>query len=286
MPAPGQDSLYRVGTADYLKTIGAELIEGRLPDERDGRDAPLIVVINETFARLHWPNESPIGRRVSFGGPTAPWRTIVGVVKDVRERGYELEMKPGSYVSYAQVMTTWFPENLVVRTNGEPAAIAPAVRRVIADVDPEQPVSAIRSMEEIVDLNVVDRTGQTLLLGAFAALALLLACLGLYGVLSYAVTQRTREIGVRLALGATTGAITRLVIGRGIALTCLGVTIGVTLAWATTRMMRSLLVGIGATDPTTFTGVVALLILVALGACTLPALRAVRIDPMRVLRQD
>jgi putative ABC transport system permease protein len=286
VPAPGQDALYRVGTADYLKTIGAELVEGRLPDERDGRDAPKIVVINQTLAKLHWPNESPVGRRVNFGAPTAPWRTVIGVVKDVRERGYALEMKPGAYVPYAQVLTAWLPQSLVVRTKGDPAAIAPAVRRVIAEVDPEQPVSAVHSMEEIVDLNVVDRTGQTVLLGAFAGLALLLACLGLYGVLSYAVTERTPEIGVRLALGATTWAIARLVVGRGLALTSLGLVIGIALAWAVTRTIRSLLVGIGATDVTTFSGVVGLLIVVALGASTLPAMRAVRIDPMRVLRQD
>jgi predicted permease len=285
-PVPGQDSLYRVGTADYLATIGAELVEGRLPDERDGPDAPFIVVINETFARLHWPDRSPIGSRIRYSGPDAPWRTIVGVVRDVRERGYELEMKPGSYVPYAQVLTAWLPESLVVRTTGDPAAVVSAVRGVIADVDPEQPVSAIRTMDEIVELNVIDRTGQTTLLGAFAGLALLLACLGLYGVLSYAVTQRTPEIGVRLALGATTGAIARLVVGRGLALTGLGLALGVALAWAATRAMRSLLVGVGATDPATFGGVVGLLIVVSLGACMFPAMRAIRIDPMKVLRQE
>jgi ABC-type antimicrobial peptide transport system permease subunit len=195
-------------------------------------------------------------------------------------------MKPGSYVPYAQVLTTWMPESLVVRTTGDPAAIVAAVRGVIARVDPEQPVSAVRTMEEIVEENVIDRTGQTTLLGAFAGLALLLACLGLYGVLSYAVTQRTPEIGVRLALGATTGAIARLVVGRGLVLTGLGLAIGIALAWGATRTMRSLLVGVGATDPATFSGVTGLLVVVALGACMLPAMRAVRIDPMRVLRQE
>ena len=141
-------------------------------------------------------------------------------------------------------------------------------------------------MDEIVDMNVADRTGQTVLLGAFAGLALLLACLGLYGVLSYAVTQRTREIGVRLALGATTGAIARLVIGRGLALTAVGLTVGLGLAWGATRTLRSLLFGIGATDPATFFGVVGLLVVVAVAACSLPALRAARVDPNRVLRQN
>jgi predicted permease len=285
-PSLTDDALYRVGTGDYLKTIGAELLEGRLLDERDGGDAPLVAVVNESFARLHWPNESAVGRRVGFSLPDGPWRTIVGVVRDVRERGYLPELKPGGYVPYQQVLTSWFPESLVVRTTGDPLAIAPAVRRVVAAIDPEQPISAVRSMEEIVDLNVIDRTGQARLLGAFAGLALLLASVGLYGVLSYAVTQRTREIGVRFALGASAGAIARLVIGRGLALTGVGLTIGLVLAWAATRTMQALLFGVGASDPATFGGVVGLLMVVAIAACSLPALRAARVDPVRVLRQD
>ena len=285
-PVEGQDALYRVGTPDYLRTIGAELLEGRLPDERDGRDAPPIVVLNATFARLYWPDRSAIGRRVRFGGENAPWRTVIGVVKDVRERGYELEMKPGAYVTYAQVLTAWQPEWLVVRTTGDPVALAPAIRGVVGRIDPEQPVSTVRTMEEIVALNVVDRAGQTTLLGVFAGLALLLACLGLFGVLSYAVTQRTREIGVRLALGATAGGIARLVVGRGLALTAAGLAAGLALSWAFTRTMSSLLYGVGAGDPAAFAAGVGALGLVALVACGLPAWRAARVDPIQVLRQD
>ena len=286
-PALNQDALFRVGTADYLKTIGATLVAGRLPDARDGPNAPQIVVINETFARMHWPNGSPLGASLRFGrAADAPLRTIVGVVKDIRERGYELDMKPGAYVPFEQLLTTWLPDGLIVRTSGEPAALAPAVRRVVAEVDPEQPVSAVRSMDEILDLNVADRTGQTALLGGFAALALLLACLGLYGVLSYAVTERTREIGVRLALGASAGAIARLVIGRGLVLTGAGLAAGLGLAWAATRTMRSLLFGVEATDPITLASVVGVLIVVAVASCSLPALRAARVDPNTVLRQN
>lgn len=285
VPQPGQDSLYRVGTADYLKTLGVHLIEGRLPDERDGRDTPPIAVVNETMARLHWPDESAIGRRVRYGGESAPWRTVIGVVKDVRERGYQLEMKPGAYVLYSQVLA-WSPESLVIRTAGDPTALAPAVRRVIAAVDPEQPVSAVRPMDEILALNVRDRTGQTVLLAAFAGLALLLASIGLFGVLSYAVTQRTREIGVRLALGASSSRVARLVIGRALVLTGIGLTIGLALAWTASRALAALLFGVGATDPATFTAVAALLIAVALAACGAPALRAARVDPIRVLRQE
>lgn len=285
-PARGQDVLYRIGTPNYLTTIGAELIEGRLPDDRDGRDSPWIVVINETFRRLHWPNEGALGRRVQFNSGAPRWRTVVGVVKDVRERGYELDMKPAAYVLYSQVLTAWAPESLVVRTTIDPAGVASGVRRVIADVDPEQPISAIRTMDEILDLDVADRTTQTALLSAFAGLALLLCCLGLYGVLSYAVSQRTREIGVRLALGASANGVARLVIGRGLALTAIGLTIGLALAWMTTQGMRSLLVRVSATDATTFGGVVGLLLVIAFAACTVPALRAARVDPIQVLRQE
>ena len=285
-PAEGQDALYRVATTDYLRTLGAQLLEGRFPDERDGRDAPPTVVLNATFARLHWPDRSALGHRIRFGGESAPWRTVVGVVKDVRERGYELEMKPGVYVPYAQVLSSGGPEWLVIRTAGDPVPLVPAVRGVVARVDPEQPVSAVRTMEEILALDVVDRTGQTTLLGAFAGLALLLACLGLFGVLSYAVTQRSREIGVRLALGATTGGIARLVIGHGLGLTAAGLAVGLALSWAFTRTMQSLLYGVGAFDPTAFAAGVGVLGAVALGACGVPALRAARVDPIRVLRQD
>jgi len=163
-PAANQDTLYRVFTGDYLKTMGAELLEGRMPDDRDGVGSPPIAVVNETFARLYWPGESAIGHRVRFGR-TSPWRAVVGVVKDVRERGYQLEMKVGAYVPFTQVLTVWQPEMLVVRTSGDPRALASAVRRVVLAADPEQPVSAVRSMDEIVDSSVADRSQQTVLLG-------------------------------------------------------------------------------------------------------------------------
>ena len=285
-PAIDQDALFRSGTPDYLRTIGATLVAGRLPEERDTRDAPPILVINETFARLYWPDESPIGRRVRFGDEDAPWRTIVGVVRDVRERGYKVEMKPAAYVPFTYLVDGWTPESLVVRTTGDPTAIVAAIRQVVARIDPEQPVAAVRTMEEILDMDVVDRTAQTTLLGAFAGLALLLACLGLYGVLSYAVAQRTREIGVRMALGATASGIVRLVVAQGLTLTATGLGLGLLIAWFAVRTMRSLLVGVGTGDPMTFAAVIGLLAGVALLACAVPALRAARIDPVRVLRQE
>jgi predicted permease len=286
---PGEpgDALLRVGDNQYLKTLGVRLVEGRLSDSRDSGGAPPVIVVNETLAKRYWPKETALGHRITLNGPTLVWRTIIGVVKDVHERGYELEMKPGVYIPYPQVTETWAqPENIVVRAKGDPAALAGAVRRIIASVDPEQPVSAVRTMDEILDRNVEDRTQQMTLLGAFAALALLLASIGLYGVLSYAVTQRSREIGLRMALGASARSVLGMVVGRGLALTGAGLAAGLALAVAGTRFMKTMLYGVDAIDPATFAGVSALLCAIAALACWIPARRASRVDPIVVLREE
>jgi putative ABC transport system permease protein len=279
------DALMRVGTSTYLQTLGVKLREGRLFDARDTSSSSLVMVINETFARHFWPKEPAIGHRVSVNFPDPVWRTIVGVVADVQERGYDLWMKPGIYVPTAQ-MEGWTPDYLVVRGKNDAAALTPAIRRVIASVDPERPISEVRSMNEIVDLNVADRRQQMVLLGAFAGLALVLASIGLYGVLSYSVTQRSREIGLRIALGATSSNVTRLVVGHGIALTAAGLLLGLLGSWAATRALKNLLYGVSTTDPVTFSAVAALLLLIALAACWIPARRAASLDPIVVLREE
>jgi putative ABC transport system permease protein len=284
---PGEpgDALLRVATNDYLKTLGVRLVEGRLPDARDGENAPPVIVINETLAKKFWTSETALGHRIALSDNHPIWRMIIGVVKDVHERGYELEMKPGVYIPFAQIQDTWAqPESLVVRVKGEPSAMTAAVRRVIASVDPEQPVAAIRTMDDIVALDVADRRQQMTLLGAFAGLALLLASIGLYGVLSYAVTQRAREIGVRMALGATGPQVVRMVVARGLALTAAGLATGTAGALAATRSMKTMLYGVEAADPTTFAAVAALLSTIAALACWVPARRASRVDPITVLR--
>ena len=281
------DALYRGATTDYLSTLGVRVVEGRTIDERDGAAAPRAVVINETLARQFFPGESPIGHRMQFSTQRNPFFTIVGVVRDVRERGYEPSMKPGVYISIAQAPESWaVPEYLVVRTTRDSPQLAESVRRVIASVDPAQPVRAVRSMEDILDLEVADRHQQMVLLGAFAALALVLASLGLYGLLAYAVAQRSREIGLRIALGATPRAVVTMVAARGLGLAAAGLGAGVVAGWTATRAMSGVLYGVPATDAATFSAVVTLLGTVALIACVVPAARAARVDPMVVLREQ
>jgi ABC-type antimicrobial peptide transport system permease subunit len=196
-------------------------------------------------------------------------------------------MKPALYLPIAQAPTSWaIPESLVIRTKSDPAPFAEAARRIIASVDPAQPISSVRTMDDIIDLDVADRHQQMLLLGGFASLALILASVGLYGVLSYAVTQRSRELGLRIALGASAGSVMRMVVGRGLALTATGLAIGLGFAWIGARALSALLYGVTAGDPATFAAVVGVLGTIALAACYLPARRASRVDPMVVLRDE
>jgi predicted permease len=281
------DALLRCGTNDYLRTLRVQLLEGRLPDDHDTGDSQPVIVINETLAKRWWPHESALGHRIAMSSRPPVWRTIIGVVKDVRERGYEPELKSGVYIPYVQFPDTWaVPESLVVRTSGDPVALTNAVRRIIAEVDPQQPVVAVRTMEETLDRTVEDRTQQMTLLGTFAGLALLLASIGIYGVLSYLVTQRRREIGVRMALGATSGTVVGMVLRRGLVLTGSGLAVGFVAAVLGTRAMKTMLYGVDAIDPATFAGVAAVLCAIAALACWVPAVRAARVDPIVVLRDE
>ena len=281
------DALLRVGDPGYLRTLGARLVEGRLADSRDGASSPPVIVINQTLAKRYWPTGGALGHRIAMSTRVQTWRTIIGVVQDVHERGYELDMKPGVYIPFPQFQDTWAqPENLLVRAKSDAGSLAAPVRQVIASVDPEQPVASVRTMDEILDRDVEDRTQQMRLLGSFAALALLLASIGLYGVLSYAVSQRSREIGLRMALGSTARGVVGLVIGRGLALTGAGLVLGLALAATGTRSMKSMLFGVDAFDPATFAAVATLLGVVAVLACWVPARRASRVDPIVVLREE
>ena len=281
------DALYRAGSSNYLQMLRVKLREGRFFDGSETPTSQPVIIINETFARHYWPNRPAVGHRISIDGAQVKWRTIIGVVEDVQERGYDLWMKPGFYIPTTQeVYPPSDSDYLAVRTKTDPMAPVAAIRRIVASVDSTIPVANVETMDDIIDSNVVDRRQQMLLLGAFAVLALVLASIGLYGVLSYAVTQRSREIGLRMALGASGSSVVRMVVRHGLMLTGMGIAIGLAGSWAATRSLKNLLYGVSATDPVTFAEVAALLTLIALAACWIPARRASKVDPITVLREE
>jgi putative ABC transport system permease protein len=291
-PEPGlsYDANNRQVSVDFLKAMGIPLVHGRSLERTDRAESRPVALVNETMARQYWPGQDAVGRRFKLGDPDSdvPWITIVGVVGDVRQMGLDAPVKAELYLPYSQAGDQpWFaPRDLAVRTSVAPMGLVAAVKQAIAAADPEQAVSNIATYDEILDEEVVQRRLGATLLTAFAVLALLLASLGIYGILSYFVAQHTPEIGVRLALGATGGDILRLVVGRGMALAVAGVAIGSLGGVALTRLMSSLLFGITATDPTTFVLAAALLTTLALLACYLPARRAVKVDPTVAMRYE
>lgn len=289
-PEPGvfTNAIHRQVSNDYFPAIGISLRRGRYFDERDNQTSMPVGIINETMARQYWPDEDPLGKRFRISVNAAPWLTIVGVVADVRQMGMDVAVKAEMYVPYRQIKShAWYtPRDLVIRTAGDPESLIAAVRQEIRAVDPDQPVSNIATMETLLGEENGPRSLGMMLLAAFAGLALILASLGIYGVLSYFVAQQTSEIGVRLALGAQQRDILRLVLGKGMSWALIGVAIGSVAAFALTRLMASLLFGVSATDPLTFALVAGLLTAVALAACYIPARRAMKVDPMVALRYE
>ena len=291
LPAPGQEprAIFSIVTPDYFRAMEIPVVQGRAFTQYDTAGAPLVAIINETLARTHSPNGELLGKRIrniGSGDRQPPWMEIVGVVKDVRMARLATEPGPQMYVARAQLT---FPDSdmtLVVRTAGDPANLAAAVRGAVQSVDNDQPVYDIRTMPELVARSVATPRFNLLLIGVFAALALALAIVGVYGVMSYLVQQRIHEVGVRMALGADARDVLKLVIGRGMTLALVGVGIGLAAAFALTRVMTSLLYGVSATDPLTFSAVPLLLAFVALLACYIPARRATKVDPMVALRNE
>jgi putative ABC transport system permease protein len=278
----------RLVSPDYFSTLGIPLVRGRTFDERDSASAPLVAVVNETAVRRFWPSGDPIGQRISLGSPER-WLEIVGVVGDVRYEALNVEAEPEAYVPQRQgffAIGNGLSRalSLVIRTtNG--VAIASTVRSTIAAIDPQQPIGSVRAMDDLVAESVAPRRLNFILLSAFALVALALTAAGLYGVMSYIVAQRTREIGVRMALGATPGSVVRMVLAEAGALTVAGIGIGIVGALVLTRSMTSLLFGVGAADPVIYAGVSILLAAVALLAAAAPSSRATRIDPLIALRE-
>jgi putative ABC transport system permease protein len=265
--------------------MGIPLLKGRDFTEQDDERATNVMLINETLARRHFPGEDPVGRRltITFGDEPA-MREIVGVVGDVKHRGLTNESGSEVYVPYLQLPLTGM--NIVARTLGDPLSIVAAIRNESFAVDRNQPVANIRTMEQYLADSVARPRFNTVLLGLFAALALALAVVGIYGVMSYFVAQRTHEIGIRMAMGARSCDVLRMVVRQGMSLTMIGLVIGLTLAFAATRLLTSLLYGVGPTDPSTFVVISSLFALVALLACYIPARRAAKVDPIVALRHE
>jgi putative ABC transport system permease protein len=284
-PGEGNDALYREVTAGYLETIGANLLEGRALEDRDSAESMPVVVVNEFLAKRHWPGQSAIGKHLKFGDHDKQWRTVAGVVKDIRERGLLLDMKPAIYVPVTQVKRPG-ADYLVVRTAQDPNTMVNALRSAVWAVDKDRAVALIRTMDQLMEQDVADRTRPMTLLGIFAGLALVLACIGVYGVLAYAVAQRTREIGVRMALGASPGNVTRMILGRGLKLSGVGLAAGAALAAGLSLLLRTLLYGVSPAAPLVYAGTAGALIVVALAACVIPAQRAARLDPAVALRDE
>jgi putative ABC transport system permease protein len=276
---------------DYFRTMGIPVVRGRNFTERDTMKAPPVLIVNEALARQYFPNEDPIGKRVAPGFSTLPvsddesgMREIVGVVADVKHQSLQGTSQPEIY--FAQSQMPMSAMTVVVRASGDPRALQQSMRGVVQSLDADAPVYAIRTVEELLNRSVATPRFNTLLLGLFAAVALILTTVGLYGVIACSVSENTQQIGIRMALGAQRSDVFRLIVGQGVALTIGGVAIGLAAAYALTRLMSSLLFGVGATDPWTFGGVAVLLIGVASIACYVPARRAMNVDPMVALRYE
>jgi putative ABC transport system permease protein len=286
---PAQTGVYpdeelRTVSPDYFRVLQTPLLQGRFFEDSDTAEAPSVVIVNQTFAKKYWPNEEAVGKRISFEGTNPKWFTVIGVVADMRHRGLDVDPVPEQYLPHPQ--RAYREMILVVRSAQAPSALIPAIRREVHAFDPEQPIANVRTFDQVVADSIAPRRLSVVLLGMFAAIALLLAAVGTYGVISYLVVQRTHEIGVRMALGAQRRDVLRLVVGHALKLVGIGTVIGLVLAMFSTRALSALLYSVGTFDLGTFAIVTFLLGGIALLASYIPAVRATRADPMIALSHN
>ncbi|MFI5127378.1 MAG: ABC transporter permease [Candidatus Acidiferrales bacterium] len=291
-PTPGHYPSTEVSriTPGALQAMGATLLRGRFFTAADNKTAGPVCIVDEAMARKYWPGQDPIGKHIGISlgemkpGETPPWTAVVGVIRTIKNYGADQPVLVETLLPYAQYPGS--AGNILMRSTTDPAQLIPTLRATVQSIDPDLPLYDVRRLESVVDANVAPRRLSVSLLGGFAGLALLLAAVGIYGVMAYAVTSRTHEIGIRMALGADPRSVMRLVLSQGARLAVVGVMIGIVAALALTRAMASLLFQVRATDPVTYAGVAILLIVVALAACYIPARRAMRVDPMVALRYE
>ncbi|HEY6661140.1 MAG TPA: FtsX-like permease family protein, partial [Pyrinomonadaceae bacterium] len=286
---PGREPMVDryIMTPGYLRALGIRLQRGREITEQDDESAPLVMLVSESLAARFWPNQDPIGKRIKLpfnnpGRDDEPWRTVVGVVGDVKQYGLDKPSASALYLPHAQYPVSFM--SLVARTSGNPAEMIGTVRQTVQQLDPDQVPTEATTMEDVMADSIQTRRFSMFVLGGFAALALALAAVGIYGVMSYAVAQRTHEIGIRIALGAGLGNILRLIVGNALWLATTGILLGAAGAFGLTRLMKSLLFGVVPTDIPTFIIVSLSLLVVALMASYLPARRATKVDPLEALR--
>jgi putative ABC transport system permease protein len=279
---------YRVVTPNYFRAMSIPILQGRAYTDRDNENAPRVMIVNEELAQSVFPGESAIGKRITFGNvdnnQQPVWWEIVGVAANVRS--VELREEPESELYFSASQTGWNSMSLVVRSSVEPANLSGSVRQIVNEVDKSVPVSSVQTMDHIVSQSITQPRFNLFLLGLFSAVAMLLSAAGIYGVTAYTVTQRTHELGIRLALGAQVGDVLKMILGQGMAVIGVGLVLGLVSAFGLMRLLRSLLFGVGENDPVTFVAITGLLLLVAVVACYIPARRATKVDPLEALRYE
>jgi putative ABC transport system permease protein len=282
-----QQASLRFVTPGYLETMGIPLLRGRDVSESDTDKSQFVAVISESFVKQYWPNENPLGRHFDFGFAT---RTVVGVVGNVRVRGVERLSEPQVYLSYKQVPDGWIiwyaPKDLAIRSRVPSEAIVPSIRRIIAQADSEQPVSDVQTLSQILEENMAPRLIQLRVLGGFTFIAILLSGIGIYGLLSFTVSNRSQEIGVRMAVGAQSKDILTMILRESLVLACTGTVIGIILAYAAARSLDSLLAGVQPGDLRTYGAGVVIAVCTSMAGSLWPAIRALRIDPMTAIRAE